>query len=114
MFTRAGTSGLVYNFTLYVGEGTCPCFGLGISSGVVLYLAKGLPEDKPFKLYFDNWFTSVSLLIALKEMGIFATGTIRKNRISNCQLLSDAELKKRGRGSFDKKYEVNKNLACVK
>jgi len=91
-----------------------PCFGLGISSDVVLYLAKGLPEDKPFKLYFDNWFTSVSLLIALKEMGIFATGTIRKNRISNCQLLSDAELKKRGRGSFDTKYEVNKNLACVK
>jgi len=114
MFTRAGTSGLVYNFTLYVGEGTCPCFGLGISSDVVLYLAKGLPEDKPFKLYFDNWFTSVSLLIALKEMGIFATGTIRKNRISNCQLLSDAELKKRGRGSFDTKYEVNKNLSCVK
>jgi len=29
MFTRAGTSGLVYNFTLYVGKGTCP------------YLAKG-------------------------------------------------------------------------
>jgi len=53
-------------------------------------------------------------LIALKEMGIFATGTIRKNRISNCQLLSDAELKKRGRGSFDTKYEVNKNLSCVK
>ncbi|XP_041564359.1 piggyBac transposable element-derived protein 1-like [Drosophila elegans] len=24
MFTRAGTSGLVYDFTLYVGEGTCP------------------------------------------------------------------------------------------
>ncbi|XP_054746160.1 piggyBac transposable element-derived protein 3-like [Anastrepha obliqua] len=114
MFTRAGTSGLVYDFTLYVGEGTCPAYGLGLSSDIVLYLAKGLPKDKHFKLYFDNWFTSVSLLISLKEMGIFATGTVRKNRISNCQLLSDAELKKRGRGSFDMKCEINNNILCVK
>ncbi|XP_053968346.1 piggyBac transposable element-derived protein 3-like [Anastrepha ludens] len=114
MFTRAGTSGLVYDFTLYVGEGTCPAYGLGLSSDIVLYLAKGLPKDKHFKLYFDNWFTSVSLLISLKEMGIFATGTVRKNRISNCQLLSDAELKKRGRESFDMKCEINNNIACVK
>jgi len=84
MFTPAGTSGLVYDFTLYVCEGTCPCYGLGISSDVVLFLAKGLPKGKAFKLYFDNWLTSVGLLIALKEMGIFATGTIRKNRISSC------------------------------
>lgn len=86
---------------------------MGISSDVVLYLAKSLPKDKNFKLYFDNWFTSVSLLISLKEIGIFATGTVRKNRIRNCQLLSDAELKKHGRGSFDIKCEMNHNLVCV-
>lgn len=59
-----------------------------------------------------NWFTSVSLLISLKEMGIYATGTVRKNRISKCQLLSDADLKKRG--SFDMKCEINHNLVCLK
>ncbi|XP_023159252.1 uncharacterized protein LOC101452231, partial [Ceratitis capitata] len=58
MFTRAGTSGLVYAFTLYVGEGTCPLYGQGLSSDIVLYLAKKLPKQKNFKLYFDNWFTS--------------------------------------------------------
>ncbi|XP_054087559.1 piggyBac transposable element-derived protein 4-like isoform X2 [Zeugodacus cucurbitae] len=68
MFTRAGTSGLVYDFTLYVGEGTCQSYGLGLSSDIVLYLAKTIPKHKNFKLYFDNWFTSVSLLIALKEI----------------------------------------------
>ena len=114
MFTRAGISGLVYDFTMYVGEGTCPSYGLGLSSDVVLYLAKGLPKDKNFKLYFDNWFTSVSLLISLKEMGIFATRTVRRNRIRNCELLSDAELKKRGRGSYDMKCEINNNIICVK
>ncbi|XP_004518464.1 piggyBac transposable element-derived protein 3-like [Ceratitis capitata] len=114
MFARTGTSGLVYDFTLYVGEGTCPLYGLGISSDIVLYLAKNLPKQKIFKLYFDNWFTSVSLLIALKEMGIFATGTIRKNRINNCQLLSETELKKRGRGSFDTNCEINYNIVCLR
>ena len=99
---------------MYVGEGTCPSYGLGLSSDVVLYLAKGLPKDKNFKLYFDNWFTSVSLLISLKEMGIFATGTVRRNRIRNCELLSDAEFKKRGRGSYDMKCEINNNIIFVK
>ena len=102
MFTR-GVSGLVYNFTMYVGEATCLSYGLGLSSDVVLYLAKGLPKNNNYKLYFDNLFISVSLLISLEEMGIFATGTVRKNRISNCELLSDAELNKRGRGSYDMK-----------
>ncbi|XP_037942672.1 piggyBac transposable element-derived protein 3-like [Teleopsis dalmanni] len=111
IFTRAGTSGLVYDFTPYVGEGTCPSYGLGISSDVVLYLAQGLPKDR---LYFDNWFTSVSLLISLKKMGSFATGSVRKNRISNCQMLSDAKFKNRGKGSFDMKCDINHNLVCVK
>jgi len=82
MFTRAGISGLVYDFTLYVGEGTSPSYGLGISSYVVLYLAESLPKDKNFKLYFDNWFTSVILLISLKEIGIFATGTVRMIKLN--------------------------------
>ena len=32
--------------TMYVGETSCPFYGLGLSSDVVLYLAKGLPENK--------------------------------------------------------------------
>lgn len=31
MFTRAGSSGMIYDFALYVGDGTCPTYGLGIS-----------------------------------------------------------------------------------
>ncbi|XP_049304776.1 piggyBac transposable element-derived protein 3-like [Bactrocera dorsalis] len=45
-FTRAGVSGIVYDFALYVGDGTCPSFGLGISSDIVLYLASNVPRDK--------------------------------------------------------------------
>lgn len=114
MFTRAGSSGMVYDFALYVGEGTCPSYGLGISSDIVLYLASTMPKLLNYKLYFDNWFTSISLMMALKEMGIFSTGTVRQNRVGNCDLLSEKELKKRGRGSYDQKCEINYNIAVVR
>lgn len=113
MFTRAGVSGIVYDFTLYVGEGTCPSFGLGISSDIVLHLASTVPSNKNYKLFFDNWFASISLMIALKEKGILAAATIRSNRMKNCCLTDEKELMKEGRGSYDFKYEATYNLvAC--
>lgn len=110
MFTRAGVSGIIYDFAMYVGEGTCPSYGLGISSDIVLHLSKTIPENQNFKLFFDNWFTSVSLMIALKQRGILAVGTIRANRIKNCELKSEKELQKYGRGSSDLKFENVHNL----
>ncbi|XP_049306580.1 piggyBac transposable element-derived protein 1-like isoform X2 [Bactrocera dorsalis] len=113
MFTRAGVSGIIYDFTLYIGEGTCKTYGLGISSDIVLFLSSNLPVNQNFKLFFDNWFSSISLMIALKEKGILAVGTIRSNRLKNCALISEKDLQKRGRGSSDFKYEATHNLiAC--
>lgn len=114
MFTRASSSGVIYDFALYVGDGTCPSYGLGISSDIVLYLASSLPKFQNYKLYFDNWFTSVSLLISLKEMGIFCIGTVRKNRMGNCELQSESDLKKLGRGSYDMKCEINHGISTVR
>lgn len=114
MFTRAGSSGIVYDFALYVGDGTCPAYGLGISSDIVLYLTSTMPKFQNFKIYFDNWFTSVSLLLALKEVGIFAIGTVRKNRMGNCELKPESDLKKLGRGSYDLKCEVNHDIVAVR
>uniref|UniRef100_A0A1I8N2Y9 PiggyBac transposable element-derived protein domain-containing protein n=1 Tax=Musca domestica TaxID=7370 RepID=A0A1I8N2Y9_MUSDO len=106
MFTRAGVSGIMYDFTLYIGEGTCESFGMGISSDIVLALASNIPMNQNFKLFFDNWFTSINLMIALRQRGILSVGTIRSNRLKNCALCSEKELQKRGRGSFDCKYEA--------
>ncbi|XP_015438099.1 PREDICTED: piggyBac transposable element-derived protein 3-like, partial [Dufourea novaeangliae] len=114
MFTRAGVSGIVYDFALYAGEGTCPSFGLGISSDIVLHLASNVRQHKNYKLYFDNWFTSISLMIALKEKGILAVGTIRSNRMKNCCLMNEKELMKKGRGSYDFKFEVAHNLVVCR
>lgn len=54
MFTRADESGIVYDFTLYIGEGTCESYGLGISSDVVLSLSSNMPVSQNFKLFFDS------------------------------------------------------------
>lgn len=113
MFTRAGGSGIIYDFTLYIGEGTCKSFGLGISSDIVLHLSSNIPKNQNFKLFFDNWFTSISLMIALRQKGILAVGTVRSNRLTNCALRSDKELQKRGCGSSDFQFEETNNLiAC--
>uniref|UniRef100_A0A0K8VPL0 PiggyBac transposable element-derived protein 1 n=1 Tax=Bactrocera latifrons TaxID=174628 RepID=A0A0K8VPL0_BACLA len=111
MFTRAGISGIVYDFALYVGDGTCPSFGLSISSDIVLHLASNVHRDKNYKLFFDNWFSSISLMIALIERGILAAATIRGNRIKNCSLMNENDLMKKGRGSYDFKYEAVHNIA---
>ncbi|XP_043064548.1 piggyBac transposable element-derived protein 3-like, partial [Drosophila ficusphila] len=110
MFSRAGVSGIIYDFCLYVGDGTCKSYGLGLSSDIVLHLASNIPENQNFKLFFDNWFTSVSLMIALKERGILAVGTIRNNRLKNVNLLNEKQLADKGRGSFDIKVEGTYNL----
>ncbi|KAH8026442.1 hypothetical protein HPB51_020426 [Rhipicephalus microplus] len=72
---------------------------LGVSSNVVLELSGSIPENKNYLLFFDNWFTSIELLVSLHQRGIPALGTARANRISGCRLPSDAEMKKDGRGS---------------
>ena len=42
MFTRAGVSGIIYDFILYIGE------GLRISSDIVLELASNILENQNF------------------------------------------------------------------
>uniref|UniRef100_A0A3P9JWZ2 PiggyBac transposable element-derived protein domain-containing protein n=1 Tax=Oryzias latipes TaxID=8090 RepID=A0A3P9JWZ2_ORYLA len=61
---------------------------VGASGNVVLRLAQPIPKHQRHKLFFDNWFTSVPLILTLAQQGI------------HCH---DAELKRTGRGSFDQK-----------
>jgi len=57
VFTRTGASGLMYDFEIYQGKGTCPETGLGFSRDIVMALTSELPEGKNFKVYFDSWFS---------------------------------------------------------
>jgi hypothetical protein len=67
------------------------------------------PEEH--RLYFDNFFTSVNLLLELKKKGIRATGTVRDNRLHQVKNLTPVSvMKKKDRGfhsaTFDRCSEI--------
>ena len=66
----------------------------------VLRLVEELPKHKNFRVYFDNWFSTLPLLIILHSFSILATATFRSNRIGLCPLMSNKDLKSEGRGSL--------------
>ncbi|KAI5092252.1 piggyBac transposable element-derived protein 3-like [Silurus meridionalis] len=115
VFTRAGVTGLVYDFEVYTGKGTVTNErGLGVAGEVVLRLVSEVPKGLNYKCFFDNWFTSPELIVELKKMGILTVATINRNRLRGCTLKSDKELSKAGRGAYEVKYEKTSGMSIVK
>ncbi|CAK8678001.1 unnamed protein product [Clavelina lepadiformis] len=114
VFARAGMSGMIYDFMVYTGKAMKLPGNLGVAGNVVMRLVNNLPEDKNFKVYFDNWFSSVDLVCLLKQQNIWSVGTIRSNRLKGCTLKTDKELKQHGRGSLDYKCDDTEGVSIVK
>nr|CAH7713557.1 unnamed protein product [Callosobruchus chinensis] len=98
----------------YVNEAYKP-FAVGAS--VVLSYADHLKskwEDLKFHFFFDNFFTSPSLLETLEEKCIYGTGTIRENRIVMSVLQDTQNMKKEKRGKFDYAKVQGRNIIFVK
>lgn len=86
---------------------------VGVGGSVVLDLINKLPE-KEFSVFFDNFFTSITLLEKLKEKGLKGTGTIRSNRIEKAPLIDQKLLSKQPRGSFDQVTESHLGITLVR
>lgn len=118
IFARCSTNGMVHDFIVYTGSYTEviePKAHLTITGNIVRSLVLSLPKVDNFLVYFDNYFTSFDLMKQLKtELKIHTIGTIRQNRLKGCQLKSEKELKQDGRGSFDKRVDLNSNLKVVR
>ena len=69
---------------------------VGKSGMVVVRLAKIIPKHKKFKLYFDNWFNSPELLVALAKDGIQSIGTLQPNRAKGLVFSSGPSTMPRG------------------
>jgi len=88
---------------------------LGMSDDVVMKLASTFPEGQNYKVYGDNFFTCVPLVVQLLDHGLHFVGTVRQERLpNNCNLEDEKILKKKGRGSFDIRVEANHNICAVK
>ena len=77
----------------------------------VFNLCSMLPDHKQYKIFSDNFFTSIPLLQKLLDRGIQYVGTVHANRLNGCSLPDDKELLKRGRGSFD--WRVEEEIGVV-
>ncbi len=114
VFTRAGVSGLVYDFEIYTGSAMKLDGNLSFSCNVALRMVKDIQPDNNYKVFFDNWFTSADLLDELAKNKIWSAATIRSNRLSGCTLADDKVLKKKGRGSYDFKSDSKSGITIIK
>lgn len=115
VLARCGVSGMTYDFVMYDGQGPCVVESCGFQSGdFVVKLCETLPKQQEFTVYFDNWFTCFELQLLLKSWGIWSVGTVRSNRLRNCTLKSESELKKEGRGSVDSRYDSKNGISVVR
>ncbi|XP_040072936.1 piggyBac transposable element-derived protein 2-like [Ixodes scapularis] len=118
IFILCDSRGVVHSFDVYTGHiDQVPGFpDIGASGNIVIKLAQCVQPQLGHLLYFDNWFTSLKLLVTLAQRGIYALGTVRANRLQGCKMASDTELRKRGRGSAEE-YEAvvdNQKVIVVK
>jgi hypothetical protein len=121
-FNLAGNSGIVYDFLPYCGSNTYDNLGLteqeqalGVGAKAVICLSKSIQRPESSVVCFDNYFTSVPLLAYLKQtMNLASIGTVRPNRLQKPPLISDRELKKKGKGAYDCCLSEENNVVIVK
>ncbi|KAF2891581.1 hypothetical protein ILUMI_14592 [Ignelater luminosus] len=100
----SGVSGFSYNFELFTGkqgnkwQNNMP--DLGAASNVVVLLSSVVPRDVHHKIYYDNYFASISLVEYLEKRKIHSVATVRTNRLYNYKSVTEKEMRKMGRGSM--------------
>ena len=67
----------------------------------MLKLSEGIPRNQRFRLFFDNWFSALDLMVYLKSIGILSTAAFRTNRL-------------KGRRSYDYRSDVNSGVHVIK
>lgn len=101
LYVLCGSDGFSYKFEIYAGseyhDQAEP--DLGSSANTVIRLCKNVPENQNFRIYFDNYYTSVPLLVYLAKKGIYSLGTVRRSRIPNTKIPNEKELKLKERGT---------------
>ena len=98
LFVLCGKMGLIHKLEFYGKpvQSVENTDHIGKSGQVVLRLASIIPRDKNYKLYFDNWFNSPFLQVALAKWGIQSVGTLNINRAKGLSFTKSASKERRG------------------
>lgn len=109
-FVITTSKGKVIDFEIYQGIDTpFQDKSLGLGPAVVLHLSQSIPEGSV--LFFDRYFTTVSLLDRLLSKGIKSTGTIMSNRLKNVHFSQD---KKFQRGIWEEFTRCDNQISVTK
>ncbi|XP_036322289.1 piggyBac transposable element-derived protein 1-like [Rhagoletis pomonella] len=104
LFVLCDSHGYSYRFEIFNGAGNNVVVpgapDLGATANVVVRLSQTIPDFVHHIVYFDNFYTTLPLLVYLRARGIYSLGTVRANRLPNCKLPSDKdpEMTKAARG----------------
>ncbi|KAJ8929616.1 hypothetical protein NQ314_017680 [Rhamnusium bicolor] len=71
-FVLAGVPGFAYKFEIYTGQEKFENLkddepNLGVTSNIVLRLARIIPRVKNYRLYHDNYYTGLPLMVYLAK-----------------------------------------------
>ena len=66
------------------------------------------------KVYFDNSFASIRLLIQLKEKGFHSLGVLKTNQMSGAILKSKGDMKHQGGGAMDSCVSKSSDITIVR
>ena len=112
---RKGVFGFLCDFDIYQGRSNKKVSSdLGMSSEIVKTLCKSHPSEHNFKIFADNFFTSLALADELKKSAMYFVRTVRITRLKNCPLVAEKDLKIQGCGAIDYGVETNSNIIAAK
>lgn len=108
LLSWASSCGIINDLLLYQGASTFFNLALGdeeqafpLRAKVVTTLCKTIAQPHLSVVFFDNYFTSFSLIQKLHaDLGVRCIGTVRPTRIGGATLLTDKNLMMKGRGAF--------------
>ncbi|XP_049947601.1 piggyBac transposable element-derived protein 2-like [Schistocerca serialis cubense] len=109
------SNGFLYNFSPNCGKTDNKQEPLG--ARVINELTSMIPESEylNYKLFFDNFFTSVDTLITRGKSKMKATGTIREIRTDACPLIDSKRMaKEKDRGFYDYMFDKENEVLVVK
>ena len=109
---------MLHDFQVYQGKNKNQGkteFGVGASA--VIKMCDTLQKHVNYKIFADNFFTSFKLVEKLANDGFLYVGTVKQNTLGKplkSKLLSEKDLNKSGRGSYDYRVESNTNIICLR
>ena len=108
----ASSTGMPYYVDIYEGKKDYGTKNDPLGVKVVRSALNICQKPKNHHVFFDNFFTSYTLVKDLKEKGFRATGTVRADRIAKCPLNDFNTMKKSARGTYD--YRSDGDVVVVR